>query len=87
MTLEKDPLINIDQERCKGCELCISVCPRDILEASEKPNENGHHPVNVKPELQKEDYTEDCKGCASCALMCPEVAITIENSHYQNINK
>ena len=38
------PLIN--SERCKGCALCIRVCPKKILEMSKETNGQGvHYPV------------------------------------------
>ena len=30
--------VNIFAERCKGCELCIEYCPKQILEFSEDYN-------------------------------------------------
>jgi len=30
--------IVIDEERCKGCELCIPACPKHIIVMSEKYN-------------------------------------------------
>ena len=61
------------EERCKGCGLCISVCPKKIIEFSEKLNVKGYPPAAVKEEKMKE-----CIGCASCARICPDVVITIE---------
>lgn len=65
--------VTFREERCKGCGLCISVCPKKIIEFSEKLNVKGYHPAVVKEEKMKE-----CIGCASCARICPDVVITIE---------
>jgi len=62
--------IIIDQERCKGCELCTSACPKHIIIMSEYFNAKGYHTAKqVKP--------EECTGCAFCALTCPDVAIEV----------
>lgn len=62
--------IEVDRERCKGCELCVVFCPLHNLEVGDQPNESGHYPVLVKDEGV-------CSGCGLCAVMCPDVAITI----------
>jgi len=64
--------ININTERCKGCELCVENCPKDVLEISKKSNEMGYLPAQTNQEKLK--Y---CDGCTSCALMCPDTAIEI----------
>ncbi len=60
----------INEERCKGCELCISACPKEILGLSEKINAQGYHFVELKA-------PNDCIGCAFCARTCPDVAIEV----------
>lgn len=67
-------LVKFDEERCKGCELCISVCPVKILKLHEtKINSKGYHPACVTEESK-------CTGCASCAVMCPDGAISVYKS-------
>ncbi|MGI6189484.1 MAG: 4Fe-4S binding protein [Clostridiales bacterium] len=61
-----------DEERCKGCELCTTVCPKGIvIMARDRINSKGYHPAAVV-EMDK------CIGCAFCARMCPDVAIEVE---------
>jgi len=61
--------IIIDQELCKACELCITVCPDEAIRLSENLNDKGYHPA--------EFIKETCRGCALCAVMCPEVSIEV----------
>ncbi len=64
--------IIINEDKCKGCGLCVNACPKKIiLLETKRLNKKGYNPaVFVKP--------EDCTACALCALMCPDVAIKVE---------
>jgi len=62
------PVIN--SERCKGCEVCVSVCPKKILALGEAINVAGYHSAECTNEAE-------CIGCAFCALMCPDAAIEV----------
>lgn len=65
------PKVTIQEDACKGCELCIISCPTKILELSDRLNARGYHPCEcVRPEA--------CIGCAFCARMCPDCVITVE---------
>ena len=58
-------------DRCKGCELCVSVCPKKILKLDEENvNKKGYHPVTCT-------NMDECIACASCALMCPDGIINV----------
>jgi len=61
---------NIEMERCKGCGLCVAVCPKAVLEISDEVNAKGYYPAF-------QARSEDCVFCATCCRMCPDVAITI----------
>ncbi len=64
-------MIHIDTARCKGCGLCVSVCPKKILTLnSHALNEKGYAPAMMADSTQ-------CILCGSCAVICPDVAITI----------
>jgi len=44
--------IVVDEERCKGCELCIPACPKHIIVMAEHFNKKGYHPAKqINPEL------------------------------------
>lgn len=62
--------IEIDQELCKGCEICIAFCPEDVICLSDKLNAGGYLPVAF-------NGNGECTGCAICAVVCPEVAIEV----------
>lgn len=64
--------VTFNEKYCKGCELCVSVCPMHIIEMDmERINENGYHPAGVKEQ-------DKCIACGSCAVMCPDSVITVE---------
>jgi 2-oxoglutarate ferredoxin oxidoreductase subunit delta len=60
----------VDKDRCKGCGLCVTVCPKNVLEIAKEMNTKGYFPAyQARP--------EDCIFCAICCTMCPDVAIAI----------
>ena len=63
--------IVVDEDRCKGCALCTTVCPFDLVHIAEHFNSKGYRPSSlVDPEGK-------CTSCTLCARMCPDVAITV----------
>jgi len=65
--------IIIDTERCKGCGLCITVCPKGGIVISKKSNKNGYFPA--------EAIDSDCTGCCFCAIVCPEAVIKVHRDN------
>lgn len=62
--------IVISSELCKGCELCMSFCPKNVISQSNKLNAAGYQWAVFND-------NGECTGCAICALVCPEVAIEV----------
>ncbi|MCK4244222.1 MAG: 4Fe-4S dicluster domain-containing protein [Candidatus Omnitrophica bacterium] len=62
--------IIIDKERCKGCSLCISVCPKRLIALSQGFNSKGYHFVRTSEQ-------QNCVGCLFCAIICPDTAIEV----------
>ena len=68
--------IEVSDTYCKGCELCLSVCPQEVMELDmTRLTPKGYHPAHT--------FKDGCTGCAICALVCPDAAITV----YREITK
>lgn len=64
--------LTFNTDRCKGCGLCVSACPKGLIAiAKDKINQKGHHPAEITDQ-------EKCVGCAFCATMCPDCIIEVE---------
>ena len=56
--------VEIDQELCKGCGLCVEACVPKVLRLSARLNASGYTPA---------EYLGDkCSGCGLCFYACPE---------------
>lgn len=62
--------IVVDNERCKGCGVCVASCPCDVLALSSEVNGKGYPVVRMA-------HPEACTGCASCGVICPDSCITV----------
>lgn len=56
-------VITVFNDLCKGCEICVKVCPQDTLEM------RGLYAVVKK--------LDTCTKCMLCELRCPDFAITV----------
>ncbi len=63
--------VKIREARCKGCELCVSVCPQKRLVMAKVLNVRGVYPAAF------DESADECRGCMNCTLICPDLAIEI----------
>ncbi len=62
--------IVVNESLCKGCSLCVSACPQEVLAlSSERITAKGYHPAEL--------IAQGCTGCGICAIVCPEAAIVV----------
>ncbi|QQE80123.1 4Fe-4S binding protein [Alicyclobacillus sp. SO9] len=64
--------VTFTEDTCKGCGLCIDVCPKNIIQFSDRLNVKGYHSATVP-----EEDMDQCIGCTFCAVMCPDVTIAV----------
>ena len=64
--------VTFNTDRCKGCGLCVSVCPVKLIELDKSMvNAIGYNPAYPA-------YPDKCIACTNCAIMCPDTVITVE---------
>ena len=71
--------ITIDENRCKGCELCTNVCPKNLIHMASHFSARGYRPATLV------DAGGQCTGCLLCATVCPDVAITVYREARQTV--
>lgn len=65
-----EPIVSfVDEERCRGCGLCVSVCPYGAIELKE-----------TAKGLKAATIAVACKGCGTCGATCYRQAIKMQ--HY-----
>ncbi len=54
----------LDQEKCVGCGLCLTVCPHAVFSMN-----NGYAEIGNR---------DACMECGACMQNCPTGAVTVE---------
>ncbi len=62
--------IQIDNQFCKGCGLCIQVCPRKVLGKGGQRNRAGYSLPQILA-------LENCGVCLLCEMTCPDLALSL----------
>lgn len=60
---KKSYRVEINEAWCKGCEFCVTFCPKDVLAM------DGDVAKVVNPEA--------CIGCELCEMYCPDFAVKV----------
>lgn len=55
----------VNTKYCKGCNICVQACPRDVLFLTDRTRAAVQSPAA-------------CTGCLACEIYCPDFAIVVE---------
>jgi MinD superfamily P-loop ATPase containing an inserted ferredoxin domain len=69
----KRKIVNIDEEKCIGCGICVSPCAEGAIEI-----------VNGKARVVREEL---CDGAGFCLSVCPTGALTIEEREAEKFSE
>ena len=56
--------LQLDDDRCNGCRMCVLVCPHTVFEMTDE-----------KARIADRDA---CMECGACAMNCPEEAVKVD---------
>ncbi len=56
--------VNVKNEWCKGCGICLSFCPKNVLALDDDGKVYAKDP-------------DKCSGCGNCEIYCPDFAISL----------
>lgn len=57
--------ITVNQAYCKGCEICVQICPKGVLRMTDRQKAVA-------------EASDRCTGCLNCELYCPDFAIDVQ---------
>jgi len=64
-------MITVNEDLCKGCNICTEFCARKVYEQSKELNKKGVYlPI---PDSEK------CTKCGLCTLLCPDQALKVDD--------
>lgn len=61
-----------DVSLCKGCRLCVGVCPVQAIEPLEEINKKGYEIIGIDRNA--------CIGCGRCYTICPDYVFTVSDA-------
>jgi heterodisulfide reductase subunit A2 len=69
-SVKVEPIISVlaDEDACRGCGLCVALCPYGALEIENTQKGRKVHVIDVA-----------CKGCGVCAATCYQHALSINS--------
>jgi 4Fe-4S ferredoxin len=75
--------LNLDKNRCVGCQICSLACPKEAIKLQKQPKTHGEKAGKATVDI---DLTK-CNFCGICDAACPYGAIklTVDGKHMLSV--
>ena len=67
--------LTLDKNKCVGCGVCRTICPREAIEVTKTPKTEGKEPAKPPTVTISE---EKCTYCGMCEALCPFGALSLK---------
>lgn len=65
MAMKRRFTIDVNAAYCKGCAICVQMCPKKVLEMNDR-------------QKAAVVLVDACTGCLNCEVYCPDFAIDVQ---------
>lgn len=72
--------VEIFDDRCDGCGLCVRICPAKTLELRPRPGGPVKRGRKTLRQVMRMAEEAECIACGDCAAICPNEACLVSKS-------
>lgn len=65
--------LTLNKNKCKGCGICMQICPKEAIESTRTRKEEGKEAKQPTVSVNE----EKCHYCGICVALCPFGALTL----------
>jgi 4Fe-4S ferredoxin len=79
----KNYKLNLDKNRCVGCQICSLACPKEAIRIEKQPKTVGEKTRKAKVDVD----LSKCNFCGICDVSCPygAIAVTVDGKHLLSV--
>ena len=78
----KNYKLDLDKNRCVGCQICSLACPKEALTVAKQPKTPGEAAKKAKVDID----LAKCNFCGICDITCPYGAINVTLNGERDLN-
>jgi 4Fe-4S ferredoxin len=73
--------LTVNKSKCTGCGVCMEICPKEAIQATRTPKEQGEKAKTPTVTIDE----EKCHYCGVCVALCPFGALTLKINGEESI--
>jgi 4Fe-4S ferredoxin len=79
----KNYRLDLDKNRCAGCQICSLACPKEAIHAEKQPKAKGEKAKKARIDIN----LQKCNFCGICDVLCPygAVKVTVDGQHILSV--